>query len=239
MRLLHRVLCLAGVVSLVSLSFAPSPVPPIQPPVEASADPCATLPLVCALGLVEESLIVAAVEITTGSTILNQVEQADELREAIASALAARDAAQLQLTQTVALLNIGSEAAGLVEQYHQLTSTVASAESQLAALNADLFEVASEGLTVAQIQTIENCRASFGYGAPPEFSAVPRTPEQWAQIVEALRAQALAEAMDEPLTESHAALLAAINSEPEVIAAKLRLETDLPLMTAIFLPTPI
>lgn len=239
MRLWHRVLCLAGVVSLVSLSFAPSPVPPVQPPVEASADPCATLPLACGLGLVEESLIVAAVEITTGSSVLSQVEQADELREAIATALAARDVAQLQLVQTVTLLNNGSEAAGLAEQYHQLISAVASAESQLAALRADLFEVAVAELTVAQIQTIENCRASFGYGAPPEFSAVPRAPEQWAQIVEALRAQAFAEAMGEPLGEPHQALLAAINSEPEVIAARLRLESDLPQMTAIFLPTPI
>ena len=110
--------------------------------------------------------------------------------------------------------------ADLAAKYEALSSQMVAKIAQMNETRQQLRDVALEGVAPEALLRLARWRDSEGHRVSPAFRVVERTAEQWRSVELALRAEKRATATGQPLSDSQAALLNEVRSEPAVSEAQ-------------------
>lgn len=186
------------------------------------------------LGLDAESTAVAGIAPGQLSMVIQEGlvyfrDQGAALAAADSAVTSARTALDRTERQAASGL-LGSAPAGAVATARgQLNSAVAARD----ALLSQGFDVITENLSGAQIAALQRLASNRDRGVPIEYRVLERTPAQWAQLTQGIRAvvaRRQAAVLDgaAPLPGENAALAAA-EADPAVVAARIALGNSAPL----------
>lgn len=100
---------------------------------------------------------------------------------------------------------------------------IAGLESAIAAGRAGISATIAGELTQGQVEMLDLVRANARWRVPDHFRALPASESEWRVIEHAFRRSEAAAAQEETLDQHSTDILAAVNSNAEVIAASLRL----------------
>lgn len=187
-----------------------------QPPPARSSAGTAEV-AVLELGLDSETLSAAGLNSLDCEDMLKRLASSPETISALRTArlsLASAHAA-LESAQT----SVAAGAPGAASKMARSQRDLADATSLIAAVHINLRELAFDGVPASSELAIENILSAKQRRVPVAFKVVARSDAEWANIEDALRREARAIRMGEPLDSAKRALLAAIRSDPAVVAA--------------------
>lgn len=135
------------------------------------------------------------------------------------------------LAEAVVLAAGDAEAA---QQLQEADAQLAQSALLIEELRAGILTYVLDGQPTARIERLQRIRASASYSVPTEFRVVERTPQQWRELIRALRAEERALRLGETLSPQHAQLLATARAHSEVVQAAAQLATQLAAIETVF-----
>lgn len=189
------------------------------------------------LALTPTALAVAGLAASDAALVLSDLSLETDAAAALAAALSD---AQTCAAQVTALSTSLLEAPGDSQQAAEFEAAISAWESALADVatqRAILQEEALDGCSQQQSDDAIGCAASAGRCILAHFRVADcSTVEEWRTLERALTAEARAARLGDAseLTESAAALLASVRSDPRVIEAEQDLASQLPAIEAVF-----
>ena len=121
----------------------------------------------------------------------------------------------------------------VLADYQHALAQLKSTREQVEAARESLLNVALDGYGSESINRLVLWHASADQ-LPAEYRVVHRTDEQGRQILGALRAEQRAHRLNQPLDSGHAAILAEIRRNYDVVEAKHLLDMHLQSINAVF-----
>lgn len=186
------------------------------------------------VGLTPHGLVVAGFSVNDAVIILYRIDTATELRQQLGEQENAVSAVSEQVLDIEAFLLQGSADEDLMTQYASLSAQLEALRSQMQGTRSALRAHALAGFPAAHVQALSVFNAGSRHRVPPALRAVPRTPEQWKSLEQALRAERRAIRRDEDLAQQHQDVLLGERSHPATVAAGTNLEMYLAGMQALF-----
>ncbi len=185
------------------------------------------------IGITPCALVMADLAGATPS-ILHSLIEATELR----AVLEQRRGAVVQSANAVAeaaeLCAAAPDDAAAQQVFRETVALEGQARAQMAAAQADLRNAVLAHASAPQVATLDRVRSAAPYAAPPEFGIAARSNEEWRAIEAALVAEERAAALQVPLDDHHATLVASVRSHPQVVLARQHLMLHLEAVEALF-----
>jgi hypothetical protein len=166
--------------------------------------------------------------------LLDQVEQAGTLRQALAAKRNVLGTASENVTALEAALRQSDGNAELLAQHQVAIAQLQTLQGELATLDGQLLAAATLNLPEAGVQKLNIFRQSEGRRVPAEFRVKSLTAEQWDNVESALIAERRAQRMGQTLDPEVAALLTSLRGDVEVIQAASNLQATLAQDQALF-----
>jgi hypothetical protein len=184
-------------------------------------------------GLCPEALAASGCHSATQG-ILDTLVAADEHAVALAQKRQQLLEASTSVRDLAAALSLDPESEQLQTQYASALAQQATILQQIAQAQGDLRDLVGEELSPEQAAQLVVWRGSEGRSVPPQFRVAERSGAEWDAIEHALIAERRAQRLGETLAAEHAAVLADVRGEVEVIAAANSLELNLPAVQTAF-----
>lgn len=186
------------------------------------------------LGVTPKTLVVADFTTQEAQTLLAQLDGAATERQALEARHDEATQAAAQLSALREAIKQNPEDSETRQQYETALSDFEAAQTAVESACTALFEAATEGIDPSKVQAIVDCRSGIGRRVPAAFLANDRTEDEWWMIERAVRAERRALRRGYELDPAHEQVLSDVRAEPEVQAARLRLDGDLDAMEAVF-----
>jgi hypothetical protein len=186
------------------------------------------------LGLNPRVLAVSGVSSEQVAGLFTRIDQATALQSQLVAAKAQVATLTLQLGSLRAALGNDPANTELVGQLRQAKQQLRAAVESEATLRDSFASGVVATLNTGVIQKVALARAASCRSVPSEFLCIEREGQAWRQLQSDLVIERRALAAEQPVPPEVASRLATARAHPDVVLARLALETQLPAIRTLF-----